>query len=168
LDVIGRDLSTSEIAQRVKDNVKTTALSEISRAKKEKEDIKNIEAELANDINVDTPAKVQESEEFYGINQVRDYVPTLFGGIMINKLNKISPVYESGEMQNVYTYDALAEYGIHSPVNDDGSAYATEGELAFIESVKEYTALSVLKALKMENFDKYRVADLAQEYAQAR
>ena len=38
-------------------------------------------------------------------------------------------------------------------------------ELALIESVKEYTALSVLKALKLESFDKYHVNDLAIEYA---
>lgn len=169
LDIIGQDLNVPEIAQAVKDNVKQTALSEITRAKKEKEDMKNIESELANDVNLDTPEKVQEAMELRGIGQTRDYVPSLFNGIMINKLNKITPMYESGQLQDVYTYGALSDYGKESNVTESGDTeFASPEELAFIEAVKEYTGLSILKALKLESFDKYRVADLAQEYAQAR
>ena len=169
LDIIGQDLNVPEIAQAVKDNVKQTALSEITRAKKEKEDMKNIESELANDVNLDTPEKVQEAMELRGIGQTRDYVPSLFNGIMINKLNKITPMYESCQLQNVYTYGALSDYGKESNVTESGDTeFASPEELAFIEAVKEYTGLSILKALKLESFDKYRVADLAQEYAQAR
>ena len=169
LDIIGQDLNVPEIAQAVKDNVKQTALSEITRAKKEKEDMKNIESELANDVNLDTPEKVQEAMELRGIGQTRDYVPSLFNGIMINKLNKITQMYESGQLQDVYTYGALSDYGKESNVTESGDTeFASPEELAFIEAVKEYTGLSILKALKLEPFDKYRVADLAQEYAQAR
>lgn len=169
LDIIGQDLNVPEIAQAVKDNVKQTALSEITRAKKEKEDMKNIESELANDVNLDTPEKVQEAMELRDIGQTRDYVPSLFNGIMINKLNKITPMYESGQLQDVYTYGVLSDYGKESDVTESGDTeFASPEELAFIEAVKEYTGLSILKALKLESFDKYRVADLAQEYAQAR
>lgn len=169
LDIIGQDLNVPEIAQAVKDNVKQTALSEITRAKKEKEDMKNIESELANDVNLDTPEKVQEAMELRDIGQTRDYVPSLFNGIMINKLNKITPMYESGQLQDVYTYGVLSDYGKENNVTESGDTeFASPEELAFIEAVKEYTGLSILKALKLESFDKYRVADLAQEYAQAR
>lgn len=168
LNIIGQDLAIPEIAQRVKDNVRQTALSEITRAKKEKEEIKNIEAELANNVNMDTPEKVQEAMELRGLGETKDYVPSLFEGIMISKMNKISPLYESGENTEVFTYEALKEYGMETPVSESGESFASVGELAFIESVKEYTALSILKALKLESFDKYVVADLAQEYAQMR
>ena len=169
LNIIGQDLQVPEIAQAVKDNVKQTALSEIIRAKKEKEELKNIEAELANDVNIDTTEKVQEALELRGIGQTKDYNPSLFGGIMINKLNKIMPLYESGQMQEVYTYNVLADYGKETQVNESGECnYADPEELAFIEAVKEYTGLSILKALKLESFNKYTVADLAQEYAQER
>ena len=169
LDIIGQDLSIPEISQAVKENVKQTALSEITRAKKEKENLKNIESELANDVNVDSEAKVQEAMELRGIGQTRDYIPTLFEGIMINKLNKITPLYESGQLQDVYTYNALSDYGKETDVSESADQmFAGPEELAFIEAVKEYTGLSILKALKLESFDKYRVADLAQEYAQAR
>lgn len=169
LDIMGQDLAIPEISQAVKDNVKQTALSEITRAKREKESLKSIEAELANDININTPAQVQEAMELRDIGQTKDYVPSLFEGIMINKLNKITPLYESGALQEVYTYNVLADYGKETPVSESGECqFAGPEELAFIEAVKEYTGLSILKALKLESFDKYRVAELAQEYAQAR
>ena len=57
---------------------------------------------------------------------------------------------------------------METPASESGESFASPEELAFIESVKEYTALSILKALKLESFDKYRVNDLAQEYAQMR
>ncbi len=163
LDVVADDLSTQEISQAIKDNVKQSALSEITRAKEEKDKIKEIESELANDINVNNKEAVESALEFRGIGQTKDYTPTLFEGIMISKLNKILPMYESGELQSVYTYGVLKDYKENT---EDTSEFASAEELAFIESVKEYTALSLLKALKMESFTKYRVEELAQEYAQ--
>lgn len=167
LDIIGQNLAVPEISQAIRDNVKQTALSEITRAKKEKEELKNVEAELAKDINIDTPEKVQEAMELKDIGNPKDYTPSLFNGIMINKLNKITPLYEYGTLQEVNTYDALNEYGsiVHEEL-DDYPSFASAEELAFIEAVKEYTGLSVLKALKLESFNKYRINDLAQEYAQ--
>ena len=164
LDVIGQELSGPEISQAVQDTVKQTALSEITRAKQEKENIKNIEAELANDININTQEAVEQALEMRGYGSTKDYVPTLFESIMINKLNMIQAKIESGENMEVYTYEALADYG----TTNNSDVFATPEELAFIESVKEYTALSLLKALKLESFTKYRVDDLVQEYAQQR
>ena len=165
LDVVAQALSGPEISQAVKDNVKQTALSEITRAKQEKENIKNIEAELANDVNIKTQEAVEEALELRGYGQNKDYVPTLFEAVMINKLNKIQSEIESGNAKEVYTYEALADYGAEST---EEKVFASPEELAFIESVKEYTALSLMKALKLESFTKYRIDDLAQEYAQQR
>ena len=169
LDIAKQELSTAELSDAIRNNVKQTALSEISRAKREKEAIKNLESELANDASVDTQAAVESALELRGYGITRDYNPTLFEAVMVNKVNKLQPRYESGELQEVYTYDALNEYRETDNVQESEEPnYASLEELAFIEAVKEYTGLSVLKALKMESFDKYRLADLTQEYAQQR
>ena len=164
LDVVAQALSGPEISQAVKDTVKQTALSEITRAKQEKENIKNIEAELANDVNIKTQEAVEEALALRGYGETKDYIPTLFESIMINKLNKIQSDNEAGKVQEIYTYEALADYGTSSTEG----VFASPEELAFIESVKEYTALSLMKALKLESFTKYRIDDLVQEYAQQR
>ena len=67
---------------------------------------------------------------------------------------------ESGRFDGEYTFNTLTEYDL--PENDGKSSIE---EMAFIESVKEYTKLNILKALKLESFDKYKVSDLANEYA---
>lgn len=169
LDIIGQDLAVPEISQAVKDNVRNTALSEIKRAKMHKEELKNLESELANDVNMHTEEAVREALELRGYGEVKDYIPTLFEAVLINKMNKIRPVYESGELQEVYLYGAVADYGKEEEVNESESPrFATMEELAFVEAVKEYTGLSILKALKLESFTKNYVSDLAQEYAQER
>lgn len=169
LNLIGQELNVPEISQAVKDNVKQTALSEISRAKKEKETLKNIESELANDININTVESVNNALELRGLGEVRDYKPSLFQAVMINKTNKLTPAFESGELQNTYIYNTLSEFGRDVSVNESGDVpMASLEELAFVEAVKEYTCLSILKALKLESFNKYEVSDLVDEYATQR
>lgn len=158
LDVIGQELNVPEISQAVKDNVKDTALSEISRAKKEKEVLKNIESELANDINMNTVESVNNELELRGLNKAQDYKPSLFQAVMINKYNKLEPKFEAGELNDNYLYGTLSEFGKEDSTNP------TLEEVAFVEAVKEYTCLSILKALKLESFNKYEVSDLADEY----
>lgn len=168
LDVIGSDLNIPEISQAIQNNVKTTAISEINRAKKEKEELKNLENELANDVKVNTPEALESALEYRDLGGSKDYIPTLFEAVMINKLNKIQPKFESGELQDVYLYNTLDEYGKMNEVQEKAESaihFATPEELAFVEAVQEYTAISMLKALKLESFDKYTINDLAQEYA---
>ena len=129
-------------------------------AKKEKEDINNLEKELANDINVTTKEAVDNILELKGYTESKTFEPTLFQGIMIGKLNEFTKMQESGRFDGEYTFNTLTEYGL--PENDGKSSIE---EMAFIESVKEYTKLNILKALKLESFDKYKVSDLANEYA---
>lgn len=160
LDVMNDNLELNDISQVIHDNVKNTAISEIQRAKKEKEDINNLEKELANDINVTTKEAVNNILELRGYTESKTFEPTLFQGIMIGKLNEFTKMQESGRFDGEYTFNTLTEYGL--PENDGKSSIE---EMAFIESVKEYTKLNILKALKLESFDKYMVSDLANEYA---
>lgn len=159
VNVVGRELNTDEVASIVKDNVKQTAVSEIQRAKEEKEKLQAVEDELANDVKMNTPQKVEEAMRLKGLGQGY-YKPSLFNGIMISNMNKIQAKMESGDNCEYNTYDALKDY----PMTLNESA--TPQELAFIESVKEYTGYALVKALKLESFDMYKIDNLAQSYAQ--
>ena len=159
VNVVGRELNTDEVASIVKDNVKQTAVSEIQRAKEEKEKLQAVEDELANDVKMNTPQKVEEAMRLKGLGQGY-YKPSLFNGIMISNINKIQAKMESGDNCEYSTYDALKDY----PMTLNESA--TPQELAFIESVKEYTGYALVKALKLESFDMYKLDNLAQSYAQ--
>lgn len=159
VNVVGRELNTDEVASIVKDNVKQTAVSEIQRAKEEKEKLQAVEDELANDVKMNTPQKVEEAMRVKGLGQGY-YKPSLFNGIMISNMNKIQAKMESGDNCEYSTYDALKDY----PMTLNESA--TPQELAFIESVKEYTGYALVKALKLESFDMYKIDNLAQSYAQ--
>lgn len=165
LNIIGNDLNVPEISQAVQNNVRATAISEINRAKMAKEELKQLENSLANDVNVNTPAAVESALEFQDKNQPKDYVPTLFEAVMINKVNELTAKYENAEFDKVYLYGALDEY--RTEKQEDGIKFASLDELAFIEAVKEYTALSMLKALKFESFNKYEIQDMAQTYAES-
>lgn len=159
VNVVGRELNTDEVASIVKDNVKQTAVSEIQRAKEEKEKLQAVEDELANDVKMNTPQKVEEAMRLKGLGQGY-YKPSLFNGIMISNMNKIQAKMESGDNCEYSTYDALKDY----PMTLNESS--TPQELAFIESVKEYTGYALVKALKLESFDMYKIDNLAQSYAQ--
>lgn len=159
VNVVGRELNTDEVASIVKNNVKQTAVSEIQRAKEEKEKLQAVEDELANDVKMNTPQKVEEAMRLKGLGQGY-YKPSLFNGIMISNINKIQAKMESGDNCEYSTYNALKDY----PMTLNESA--TPQELAFIESVKEYTGYALVKALKLESFDMYKIDNLAQSYAQ--
>lgn len=170
LDIVGNELSVPEISQAIKDNVKTTALSEITRAKENKENLQKIENELAQDIKLTNEEAIKEALELRGYGEVRDYTPTLFEAVFINKMNKLTSVAEStGDFQGKYLYGALTEYGKDETITESGIPdFATLEEMAFIEAVKEYTGLSMLKALKLENFTKGYIQDLTDAYSSER
>lgn len=164
IDVMNSNLNLDGISDVIRDNVKSSAISEIKRAKEEKDSIKQFESELANDMNVTDESAIDNALELYGFTEKRDFQPTLFQGIMIGKMNQLQKMQESGNLEPEYIYDTLAEYGLPEPTTE-GTHYATIGELAFVESVKEYTKLNILKALKLEKFDINSVNELANNYA---
>ena len=159
IDVVSQDLGLDELSAAISENVKTTAIAEIRRAKREKENAQNLEKELANDINVTSESAIDFALELRGMKDNKVFQPSLFEGIMIGKLEKAYVTVESGASQ-VYLCNALTEYGM--PEND---SFATPEELAFVESVREYTLLNIAKALKLEEFNISKIKDLAQEYA---
>ena len=164
IDILNNELNLNDLSQIINDNVKNTAISEINRAKQEKENIKTLENELVNDMSVTDESTIDEILELKGYTENKTFEPSLFQGIMIGKLNKYIELNESTGMNlSEYTYNTLSDYGFES-TNDKSQAASIE-ELAFIESVKEYTKLSIIKALKMESFNKNRINDLANEYA---
>lgn len=161
LDVIGQNLQGPEIAQAVHDNVKATALSEITRAKNEKEALANLEKELANDVNMNTPAAVESALELRGLTEKKDFQPSLFQGIMIGKLHDVETRMESEEIRGTMLYDTLKVFG--KTTNE--SAESTVEEVAFVECVKEFTAHQMMKSLRFESYYPHEVDELAMEYA---
>ena len=153
-------MSVPELSEVINNNVKQTAMAEISKAKEEKEKLKQFELDLAKDMSVRTEESVQTAMELAGLKDKRDYEPTLFESIMINKINDLRSKH-GDVVSGVNLYGALSDYGY--PANENTNISVEE--MAFVESVKEYTAWSVLKALKLESMDKYKVHDLASQYA---
>ena len=160
VNVVGRELNNDEVSNIVKDNVKQTAVSEIQRAKEEKEKLQAVEDELANDVKMNNPQQVEEAMQLRGLG-VRDYTPSLFNGIMISNMNKFQAKMEAGEELPTHTFEALSDY----PMNSN-NGNPTIQELAFIETVKDYTKYAILKALRLESFDKYKIGSIAQYYAE--
>ena len=159
IDVVSQDLELDDLSSIIADNVKTTAAAEIKRAKREKDEAKALEKELADDINVTSESAIDFALELRGMKENKIFQPSLFEGIMINKLENAYVTVESGASQ-VYLYNALSEYGM--PQND---SFATPEEIAFVESVREYTLLNIAKALRLEEFNISSIKELAQEYA---
>lgn len=159
IDVVSQDLELDDLSQIISDNVKSTAAAEIRRAKREKEEAKAVEAELANDLSVTNESAINNALELRGMKDRKVFQPSLFEGIMIGKLEKTSLMFESGALSSTYLYNALTDYGM------DNTSFASPEEIAFVESVREYTLLNISKALKLENFNLNKIREMAQEYA---
>ena len=160
IDVINQDLELDDIAKVISDNVRNTAMSEINRAKEEKENMKQIETDLANDINVKSEAAIERELSLRGINRKAVFQPSLFEGIMIGKMNKLSYTTESTD--DVYLYNAMKDY---TGAFYEGGDSATPEEIAFVESVRELTLLSMERALKIKKYSLQDIKNLANEYA---
>ena len=70
---------------------------------------------------------------------------------------------ESGALDSVFLYDALEDYGFVKESGD--TEFATPEEIAFVESVREYTLLNMEKALKFRKYNLTELRDMATEYA---
>jgi hypothetical protein len=135
--------------------------TEIARAKSEKEKIKEVERELSDNLSVNNESAIETELELRGMSKKKFFQPSLFEGIMINKLNNVTAESAS----STYLYDTLEMYGMTESTVDK---FATPEEIAFTESVREYTLLNIIKSLKLENcFNNLQnIRDLATEYAQ--
>lgn len=100
LQSISSDMNLPEITDIIKDNVKTQAIYDIERVKQEEENIKSIQEELASNPDITSESAIDRALKLKGIGLKKEYNPSLFEGIMINKTNMIK---ESVESQNVFT-----------------------------------------------------------------
>lgn len=165
LQKITDDMGVDDVSSVISNNVKTIAKEEIERAKAEKEHRANIEKELADNLEITTQEDVENYMELHDINMKRDFQPTLFQGIMINETRKMQCLQESGEYCGKYIYDTLDEFKTEASISDSVDSCSPMEE-AFVESVKEFTKLSILKALKLESFNMYTTRELATKYSE--
>nr|DAR14086.1 MAG TPA: hypothetical protein [Caudoviricetes sp.] len=142
LEDITDKMSTEEISDIIKDNVKKAAIADITNAKAHQDEMKSLVDDLKQDPSLTTEAAIDRKLGVMGLKTPEFYQPSLFEGIMINKTNLIK---ESGE-------DLSTE---------------EIGKKAYFESVKELTKLSVLNALNMENINRNQKG-IANEYAKMR
>lgn len=161
IDAVSNDMDLPDLSQAIKDNVKMAAMSEIKRAKEEKENIKNLEKQLSQDMSITTQAAIESALELHGITEKKNFNPTLFQGIMIGNVNKYQVLKESGLLKPQCVYGTLDEFGFTESVEATDSVEV----IAFIESVKELTKLSIVKALKLERFDPRTITEMANDYA---
>lgn len=157
LDIIEKDLRVDEIAQLIKNNVQSTAKSEIIRAREKKENLKAVEAELAHDEEIKTPEQVQEALELRNMTN-KVYDTTLFESILSKNTEKYVAMKEHGDWNDIYTHDALEAFGFYNE-----STYASPNELAYIDTLCEYTMIEMVNVLNMEKFDKYRINSMIYE-----
>ena len=161
IDAVSNDMDLPDLSQAIKDNVKMAAMSEIKRAKEEKENIRNLEKQLSQDMSVTTNTAIESALELHGITEKKNFNPTLFQGIMIGNVNKYQALKESGLLKPQCVYGTLDEFGFTESVEATDSVEV----IAFIESVKEFTKLSIVKALKLERFDPRTITEMANDYA---
>lgn len=166
LDALSKDVELDNLAEVISDQVRQDAMSEISRAKAEKEAIQQAEEELANDMSVDSETAVESALIRRGLIRPSTvvYQPSLFEGIMIGRTKHHVMMQESGFNKNVYLYNALSEYGKPSTMLGGAIRYATAEELAFVEAVRTDTCIHIAKALKLESFPPQKIRDMAMGY----
>ena len=110
IDNIGDDLSLEEISDKIKDNVKNTAIAEINRAKQEKQDLKKLEEEMMADPALNTQTAVESALELYNIKNERSsfYEPeSVFMAMLVGKTNKLMKEAANNELFEEPLYDAL-------------------------------------------------------------
>lgn len=157
IGVLSRDLEMDDITSIINSNVKNSALAEILRAKKEKQAVRDLEDELANDPNVTSESAIDNMLAHKGFRK-EVYKPSLFEGMMIGNLKKI----EKGELSKGYTYGAMEDYGLFETA--DSPIEPSDQEIAFIEAVKELTKLNLVKAFKFEKFSGDMINNLPYYY----
>ena len=161
INAITQDLALDDVTQIIRDNVKSSAISEITRAKKEKQEIEELENELSNDMKVKTEEAIDYRLALAGLTERKVFNPSLFQGIMIGKVNQLTEMQESGTLESDFLYNTLEDYGMMESTQEPSIE-----ERAFVESVKELTKIQLIKTLCMERFNLQDIRDMALEYAQ--
>ena len=86
MDVVSQDMELDDISGLIKSTVKSTAESEIKRAKEEKRQDKALEHELSSNMNMTSEAVIDAELQRRGYNKPRIFQPNLMQGIMIGSV----------------------------------------------------------------------------------
>lgn len=186
LKKISDDMEFNDISKVVKDNVKNNVKGEITATKNQKEDSKKFEESLKNDNNIKTESALNRAILRSGKTSYMEsgmvYQPSLFESIMVSKMRN---AYSDTVMESVgetpsYGFrvddplkglrEETVSEGVEDVLTEDalnGETIATDPmkDYVMVESVKEYTCLNILKALKLENFNPLYTSRLANKYA---
>lgn len=143
IDLVSADMAYPEISSIIEGNVQQTIQQEMEQQKIEDDKVTELQKALESDESVATEESVDEALERAGM-QKSTYVPSLFSGIMINRI------------------DAIME-----DARENGKEIVDEDvkQQAFVEATEEFTKLATISVLNMEDLNKYKVRDMAVRYA---
>lgn len=136
---ITKEMDAEEVSTMIEDNVKQTIAREMVITKQEDEKIKALEQELAGDDTVMNEEAVEMAIYQAGLRPNTIYQPTLFNGIMIGEVTKLS--------------------------GDTSMTGEQKQKKAFYESVQELTALQTLQTLDIIDINVRNIDRIANEYA---
>ena len=160
------------VSKVVKNNVKNTIKGELNATKKQKEDTKAFEDSLVKDNNVKTESSLMSAimksgrREFMESGRV--YQPSLFESILIAKQKEpVKNISVKNPLKVCGLVMETASVGEDDVMTEDGNEIenVNEKESIMVESVKTFTALNILKALRMESFTPNKTKLIAAKYA---
>ena len=154
VDYISQNLSLDDVSDLIRQSVKSTTISEVRRAKDEREQSEALQRDLANDLSIQNEAAIDAELQRRGYADRKFFQPTLFQGMVMGKMQDPVVAMES------YTYHALEDIGM--PGEESSPEYN-----AFVEAVKDYTWFTLESAFfRKRPFDVRYEQNLAREYAQ--
>ena len=139
MDSISRDLELDDISKIIQNNVKKTAEFEIRKAKENKAEIEELENILSSDDSITEESAIDSIVETKNAKRSKIYEPAFFESIMIKNFNKAGTTMESGEETDPYEI--------------------------FCESVREFTRHNILKALRLEVYDRSAIRRMSSEFS---
>lgn len=139
MDSISRDLELDDISKIIQNNVKKTAEFEIRKAKENKAEIEELENILSSDDSITEESAIDSIVETKNAKRSKIYEPSFFESIMIKNFNKAGTTMESGEETDPYEI--------------------------FCESVREFTRHNILKALRLEVYDRSAIRRMSSEFS---
>lgn len=172
INEISDKMEFKDISKVVKNNVKNTIKGELNATKKQKEDTKAFEDSLVKDNNVKTESSLMSAimksgrREFMESGRV--YQPSLFESILIAKQKEpVKNISVKNPLKECGLVMETASVGEDDVMTEDGNEIenVNEKESIMVESVKTFTALNILKALRMESFTPNKTKLIAAKYA---
>ena len=139
LKKIAADANLDEVANYIKQNVKSAAEYEKAKIIEKRQEAKEIQEEMEKNNELTSEAAVSRYMKLNGMTSLEKaiYQPSLFEGVMINKFNHLpsETAYEQTECYN--------------------------------EAVGEFTMLNINKAMRFKDYTLESVKKLAKDYARA-